>query len=77
MRERTSLRDGYGTGIRNSRGVYTVDPEGKPELAAKYRQRANEIEDTGCQRLATTLRDVADSYNRDAERIISHDGVPH
>jgi len=32
-RERSSLRDGYSTGIYNSRGVHTVDPEAKPERA--------------------------------------------
>lgn len=78
-RERSSLRDGYSTGIRNSRGVHTVDPEAKPEraLAEKYRQRADQVENAGYQRLATTLRGVADSYDRDAERIISRNGVPH
>lgn len=78
-RERSSLRDGYRTGIYNSRGVHTVDPEAKPEraLAEKYRQRADQVENAGYQRLATTLRGVADSYDRDAERIISRGGVPH
>ncbi len=78
-RERSSLRDGYSTGIFNTRGVHTVDPEAKPEreLAEKYRQRADQVENTGYQRLATTLRGVADSYDRDAERIISRGGVPH
>lgn len=76
-RERSSLRDGYRTGIYNSRGGHTVDPEAKPEraLAEKYRQRADQVENTGYQRLATTLRGVADSYDRDAERIISGGGV--
>lgn len=78
-RERSSLRDGYSTGIYNSRGVYTVDPEAKPEraLAEKYRQRANLIENVGYQRLATTLRGVADSYDLDAARIISSGGFQH
>lgn len=78
-RERSSLRDGYSTGIYNSRGVHTVDPEAKPEraLAEKYRQRADQVENAGYQRLATTLRGVVDSYDRDAERIISRGGFPH
>ncbi|MFP3342108.1 hypothetical protein R0J87_06290 [Halomonas sp. SIMBA_159] len=76
-RGRSSLRDGYRTGIYNSRGVHTVDPEAKPEraLAEKYRQRADQVENAGYQRLATTLRGLADSYDRDAERIISRGGV--
>ena len=75
-RQRSSLREGYGTGIRNARGVHTVDPEAKPEraLAEKYRQQAEDIENAGYHRLAGTLRDVADSYERNAERIISGGG---
>ncbi len=78
-RERTSLRDGYSMGIRNSRGVHRVDPEAKPErvLAQKYRQRADLVENAGYQRLATTLRALADSYDLDAERIISRDTFSH
>jgi hypothetical protein len=78
-RERSSLRDGYSTSIRNSRGVHAVDPEAKPEraLAQKYRQRADQVENARYQRLASTLRGVADSYDLDAERIISRGGVPH
>ena len=74
-RERASLRDGYSSGIHNSRGIHTVDPEGKPEreLAEKHRQRADQVENVGYQRLATTLRSVAVSYDREAERIISRD----
>jgi hypothetical protein len=77
IRERSSLRDGYSTGIYNSRGVHTVDPEAKPEraLAEKYRHRADQVENAGYQRLATTLRGVADNYDRDAERIILRGGI--
>ncbi len=72
-RERSSLRDGYSTGIYNSRGVHTVDPEGRQEreLAAKYREQADQVENAGYHRLATTLRSIADDYERDAERIIT------
>lgn len=75
-RERSSLRDGYSTAIRNSRGVHMVDPEAKPEkaLAKKYRDKAEAVENAGYQRLATTLREVASCYDRDAERIISNGG---
>lgn len=75
-RERTSLRDGYHTSVRNSRGVHTVDPEAKPEkaFAEKYREKAEAVENAGYQRLATTLREVAESYDREAERIISNGG---
>ena len=65
-RDRANLREGYSSGVHISRGIHTIDPEGKPEreLAEKYRQRADQIENVGYQRLATTLRGVADSYDR-------------
>ena len=78
-RDRSCLRDGYRTGVRNSRGAYTVDPEAKPEkaLAEKYREKAEAVENAGYQRLATTLREVSDSYVREAERIIFNGGRPY
>lgn len=66
------MRHGFEIGILNSRGVYCVDPTGKPEkeLAAKYRQQAEEVENAGYFRLAITIRTVATSYEHEAERII-------
>jgi hypothetical protein len=68
-----NLRQGFSAAIHNSRGVYFVDPTGKPEkdLAEKYRGKAEDVENAGFQRFATTLREVADGYERDAERIIA------
>lgn len=67
------LRVGYSNGVYNSRGVHWVDPTGKPEkdLADKYRQYAEGIDTKGFQRFATTLRGIAESYDREAERVIS------
>jgi len=67
------MRNGFRLRIFNSRGVHWVDPTGKPEreLAAKYRQQAEDVENAGYQRLAATLRDLAESYDRDAERIVA------
>lgn len=72
-READDMRDGFRTGTYNSRGVHSVDPTGKPEreLAEQFRNKAEEIENAGFQRFAVTLRGLADSYNREAERIIS------
>jgi len=66
------MRDGFSIGIFNSRGVYCVDPTGKPEkdIAAKYRQQAEEVENAGYYRLAGTLKKLADSYEHEAERIV-------
>jgi hypothetical protein len=71
------MRKGFRIAVFNSRGVHTVDPTGKPEreLAEQYRQKAEDIENAGYQRLAVTLRSLAESYDRDADRIITeHNG---
>ena len=66
------LRDGYRTGVYNSRGIYVGDPSGKPEkeLADNFRSKAEEIENAGFQRFAVTLRNLADRYDQEAEQII-------
>lgn len=65
------MRDGFRTELYNSRGVHWVDPMGKPEreLAAKYREQAEAVENAGYYRLASTLRELADTYDREAEWI--------
>ncbi|MFP1678231.1 hypothetical protein ACLD02_06000 [Alloalcanivorax sp. C16-2] len=71
-READDMRDGYKTGIYNSRGIHCVDPTGKPEreLADQFRSKAEDVENAGFQRFAVTLRGLADGYDREAERII-------
>jgi hypothetical protein len=66
------IRNGFCSEIFNSRGVHWVDPTGKPErdLAEKFRKQAEEVENSGYQRLATALRELAKSYDWDAERNI-------
>ena len=72
-RDAEEMRRGFATGIFNSRGVHCVDPTGKPELelAEQYRQKAEHIENNGYQRFAVTLRNVSESYEGDAKRIIA------
>jgi hypothetical protein len=67
------MRDGFRVQLYNRVGWHRIDPTGKPELelAEKYRRQADEVEDAGYQRLAGTLRELADSYDREAERIIT------
>ena len=69
------MRDGYRTALYNSRGAHWVDPEAKPEkaLAEKYYQQAEDVENAGYHRLAITLRDLAEGYESEAERIINND----
>ncbi|MBA0208575.1 MULTISPECIES: hypothetical protein [Pectobacterium] len=71
-RELEEVRTGYRIAIRNSRGVYFVDPEGKAELelAQKYRAKSDEIELLGFHRFGRTLRELADEYQAEAESII-------
>jgi len=67
------LRRGYRIAIYNSRGAHFVDPTGAPEfeLAAKYRARAEEVENAGYQRVAAMLRGVGDTYEREGKSIVS------
>lgn len=72
-RDAEEMRNGFRTEVFNSRGVHWVDPTGKPEreLAELWRQRAESVENAGFARFAATLRDLAQSYDRDADRIIA------
>lgn len=69
----SDLRRGFSTGVFNSRGVHSIDPQGKPELelANNYAEKAKAVDRIGLQRLATTLRDIAEDYTRQAEEIIA------
>lgn len=74
------IRNGFRTGIINSRGAHYVDPTAKPEifLATEYQKKAEEAENSGHQRFATTLRSLSEFYNREAETIIAknkHDSL--
>jgi len=68
------MRRGFRTALFNSRGAHTVDPSGRPEtdLAEKYTKKADDVENAGFYRLAMTLRDLAESYVREAEQVRSN-----
>ncbi len=63
------MRRGFSMGIYNQRGASWVDPEGKPEykLANEYNELASKSEELGYSRFAETLREIADSYTKEAE----------
>ncbi|MEZ8059557.1 hypothetical protein [Vibrio splendidus] len=71
-RDLAEVRKGFKNAVYNSRGAHLVDPAGKPELALadEYRTKANQIELLGFQRFARMLRDIAESYQSEAESII-------
>ena len=66
------MREGFSSEVFNSRGAYFVDPSGEPEkkLAELWRERADEVDKRGFSYFATLLRELAKSYDREAERII-------
>jgi hypothetical protein len=69
-----AMRDGFSTGLYNSRGVHDFT-NGKEEqkLANKYRSQAEAVEKEGFYRLATTLRKLATSYEHEAKTDSSTD----
>lgn len=72
-RDADNMRSGFRTGMYNIRGFHRIDPTGKPEkeLAEQFIRKADDVENAGFQRFAITLRDLADGYERDAERVVS------
>ncbi len=72
-KDAADMRDGFRTELYDSRGAHWVDPTGKPEkeFAEKYRAQAEAVEAAGYNRLATTLRELVTSYEREGERVSS------
>jgi hypothetical protein len=70
-RDADNMREGFRTGLFNSRGVHWIDPTGKPELgiAEQYLKKAEDVENAGYFRLAQTLRSLSESYTRLAGHI--------
>lgn len=71
-KDASDMRDGFRTEL--SRGVHSWTA-GREELvlAQKYRKQADEVEARGYHRLAGSLRELAASYEHDAERQASKD----
>ena len=65
------MREGFRTELYNSRGAHWVDPSGVPEreLATQYRDKAEAVENAGYPRLASTLRELAESYVHEAQSV--------
>jgi hypothetical protein len=72
-RDAEEMRRGFCNEVFNFRGAHWVDPTGNPEreLAEQWRQKADAIENAGFAKFAAILRDLANSYDRDAERVIA------
>lgn len=74
-RDAEDMRNGFRTELYNARGAHWVDPTGAPErqLASKYRGDAEAAESAGYHRLATALRELAASYEREADSVASRE----
>lgn len=72
-RDADKMRNGFSTGLYNSRGVHSFDPTGRAErkLAEQFRIKSESVENAGFHRLAATLKSLAESYDRDSERIVA------
>lgn len=71
-----NIRDGFSTELYNSRGVHSWSA-GREEkgLAEKYKADADAVEKHGYHRFAQSLRKLAGSYERDAERQATRDSL--
>lgn len=71
-KENKLLRSGYKSECIESRGVHVVDKTAKQEkeLAEKYIKQAQDLEAEGFARLAVIMKEVAESYEDEAKRII-------
>lgn len=71
-RDAKKMRDSLSNAILYPGGTRSVDPTGEEQrqLAQKYSKQADEVENSGYQRLAATLRELAEYYDFDAERNI-------
>jgi hypothetical protein len=78
-RDAESMRNGFRTALYNARGAHWVDPTGNPEreLSLQYTTKADLIEQTGFHRLAETLRELANVYQTEAERIVARSSEEH
>ena len=68
-RNAQAMRSGYTAGLFNQRGVYSPT-EGKEELklAEDNREKADALDERSFSRFATSMREFAQGYERDAER---------
>lgn len=78
-RDGDALRSGFCTEVFNSRGAHWVDPTGaaEKELSQLWRNKAEAVENVGFPRFAASLRELAESYDRQAERVVQRQAGRH
>lgn len=73
-RDADDMRQGFRAELFNSRGVHGFSGgQEEMEIAEKYRKQADEVESAGYHRLATALKELAESYEREADREAASD----
>lgn len=67
------IREGFNTGIYNSRGIHSVDPTGTDEanLRDYWAGRADKVEESGFLNFAISLRKLSSGFERDRNRVIN------
>ena len=75
-RDAGAMRSGFTTALANQRGVhtFTVGKEER-EIARQYRTKADALEANGFIRLATAVGELANQYERDANRVANRKGL--
>ena len=76
-RSAQAMRHSYFFALRNSRGIYTIEGTGvqERELAERYQIRAEQLQDAGFHRFASTLFSVSQSYASEADEAIKNDDL--
>lgn len=68
------MRSGFVTGLFNGRGIYSYSSgASERRLAEEYRAKADALDDNAYSRFAGALRELADRYEREAEREAARD----
>lgn len=72
-RDAERMREGYRIGIFHSRGMRRLTPTATQERreGEALRRKAEQVEDAGFHRFADALRELAEDYIRDAEKMWS------
>ena len=69
QRDTEKMRRNFMIALMNQRGVYSFSHGSQErELARGYREKAEALDIAGYSRFATTMRELADQYDADAER---------
>ena len=75
-RDSKIMRRDFMIALMNQRGVYSFSHGVQErELARGYREKAEAAEKAGFVRFATTMRELADRYDEDAERDENRDSL--